>query len=42
MGVQAVGWAASDDARMPFGDGEFDLVLNRHAAFNAREVGGSF
>lgn len=23
---------------MPFGDGEFDLVLNRHAEFNAKEV----
>ena len=33
---------------MPFADGEFDLVLNRHAAFNSREVarilspGGTF
>ena len=38
----------SDDAPMPFADGEFDLVLNRHAAFNAREAarvlsdGGAF
>ena len=48
LGVRVVGWAASDDAPMPFADGEFDLVLNRHAAFNAREVarvlsdGGAF
>ena len=33
---------------MPFADGEFDLVINRHAAFNSREVarilapGGTF
>ena len=33
---------------MPFADGEFDLVLNRHAAFNSSEVarvlstGGTF
>ncbi|MEM8860946.1 MAG: ubiquinone biosynthesis protein, partial [Chloroflexota bacterium] len=24
---------------MPFGDGEFDLILNRHSAFNSNEVG---
>ena len=48
LGVRVVGWAASDEAPMPFADGEFDLVLNRHAAFNAREVarvlsdGGAF
>ena len=48
LGVRVVEWAASDDAPMPFADGEFDLVLNRHAAFNAREVarvlsdGGAF
>ena len=38
----------SDVAAMSFADGEFDLVLNRHAAFNAREAarvlsdGGAF
>lgn len=48
LGVRVVKAAASDDAQMPFADGEFDLVLNRHAAFNARDVarvlsdGGAF
>lgn len=48
LGVRVVRAAASDDASMPFADGEFDLVLNRHAAFNAREMarvlsdGGAF
>jgi SAM-dependent methyltransferase len=38
----------SDDAPMPFASGEFDLVLNRHSAFNAKEIarilapGGAF
>ena len=38
----------SDDGLLPFTDAAFDLVLNRHAAFNAAEVarilapGGSF
>src|SRR5215510_4706231 len=38
----------SDFGLMPFDDGEFDLVLNRHAAFNPDEVarvltlGGTF
>ena len=47
-GATVVKAAVSDAAPMPFVDGEFDLVLNRHAAFNAREVarvlagGGSF
>ena len=40
--------AVSETGPMPFADGEFDLVLNRHAAFNSREVarilspGGTF
>ncbi len=48
LGATVVRTAVSDAAAMPFADGEFDLVLNRHAAFNAREVarvlssGGSF
>ena len=48
IGATVVRTAVSDTAAMPFADGEFDLVLNRHAAFNAREVarilsrGGSF
>ena len=28
----------TDTGPMPFADGEFDLVLNRHASFNAEEV----
>jgi len=38
----------TDTDPMPFADGEFDLVLNRHAGFNARDVarilapGGTF
>jgi SAM-dependent methyltransferase len=39
LGVQVVDVELSDDAPMPFADGEFDLVLNRHTAFNALEVG---
>ena len=48
LGATVVRTAVSDTAAMPFADGEFDLVLNRHAAFNARAVarilasGGSF
>ncbi|MYH67371.1 MAG: methyltransferase domain-containing protein [Dehalococcoidia bacterium] len=48
LGATVVKAAVSDTAAMPFADGEFDLVLNRHAAFNAQEVarvlssGGSF
>lgn len=48
LGVRVVKAASADGAPMPFADGEFDLVLNRHAAFDAREVarvlsdGGSF
>jgi SAM-dependent methyltransferase len=30
--------AVAADRRMPFGDGRFDLVLNRHEAFVAEEV----
>lgn len=48
FGVQVVEVPLADDARMPFADGEFDLVLNRHSGFNASEVarilgpGGTF
>ena len=48
LGVRVVRAASEDDAPMPFADGAFDLILNRHAAFNAREVarvlsdGGAF
>jgi SAM-dependent methyltransferase len=48
FGVRVVDIPLTDDDPMPFADGEFDLVLNRHAGFNAREVarilapGGAF
>ena len=48
LGVEVVRAAVSDTGSMPFGDGEFDLVLNRHAQFNSSEVarvlsqGGTF
>lgn len=47
LGVRVVN-VCWDDKPLPFADGEFDLVLNRHAAFAADEVarilrtGGSF
>lgn len=48
LGVEVVKVAVTDTDSMPFADGEFDLVLNRHAAFNSSEVarvlsqGGTF
>ena len=48
LGVEVVRSAVSDTGPMPFGEGEFDLVLNRHAQFNPSEVarvlspGGTF
>ena len=48
VGATVVRAALSETAPMPFADGEFDLVLNRHAAFNPSEVtrilapGGAF
>ena len=48
LGVEVVRTAVSDAGPMPFGAGEFDLVLNRHAEFNPSEVervlspGGTF
>lgn len=48
LGVDVVEYDASRAARLPFADGEFDLVLNRHGEFDAREVarvlrdGGAF
>lgn len=38
LGVPVVEVRLTDHDPMPFADGEFDLVLNRHAAFNAGEV----
>jgi len=37
-GAQVISVRLTDDDPMPFADGEFDLVLNRHAAFNPAEV----
>ena len=48
LGVDVVEYDASRAARLPFAYGEFDLVLNRHGEFDAREVarvlrdGGAF
>ena len=48
LGVEVVRAAVTDTTPMPFRDGEFDLVLNRHAQFNPSEVarvlspGGTF
>lgn len=48
FGVRVVDVELSDFNPMPFDDAEFDLVLNRHAAFNPEEVarvlstGGTF
>jgi hypothetical protein len=38
FGVRVVPARATDIDPLPFGDEEFDLVLNRHAAFNCNEV----
>ena len=38
LGVTVVEMESSTVATMPFADDEFDLVLNRHGAFNANEV----
>ena len=48
LGAEVLRTAVSEVHPMPFADGEFDLVLNRHAAFNSAEVarvlspGGAF
>lgn len=38
LGVQVLDVRITDDDPLPFADGEFDLVLNRHSAFNAAEI----
>ena len=38
LGVTVVDAHLSETDPMPFADGEFDLVLNRHAVFNSKEV----
>ena len=48
LGVRVVELALNRETPMPFGDGEFDLVLNRHSGTNPPEVarilapGGTF
>jgi SAM-dependent methyltransferase len=39
LGVVVIDDPTSNHAPMPFAGGDFDLVLDRHAAFNAAEVG---
>jgi len=38
LGVRVEAVRLTDHDPMPFADGEFDLVLNRHSGFNAHEV----
>ena len=38
LGVQVLSVRITDDDPLPFAGGEFDLVLNRHSAFNAAEI----
>jgi SAM-dependent methyltransferase len=48
LGVKVVDVQLTDYGPVPFADGEFDLVLNRHSGFNSNEVarilalGGTF
>lgn len=48
LGASVISTSISNIAPMPFEDAEFDLVLNRHAAFNSSEIarvltcGGTF
>jgi len=48
FGARVADVRLTDDDLMPFANGEFDLVLNRHSGFNAKEVarilspGGTF
>jgi SAM-dependent methyltransferase len=48
FGAQVVDVRLTDNGPMPFVNGEFDLVLNRHSGFNSKEVtrilasGGTF
>jgi SAM-dependent methyltransferase len=39
FGVQVIDIPLTDYTPMPFADSEFDLVLNRHSGFSAKEVG---
>src|SRR5207248_7054584 len=39
LGVRVVEARLTDVDPLPFADNEFDLILNRHSAFNSGEVG---
>lgn len=39
LGVRVVEASLSESDPLPFENGEFDLVLNRHSAFNPTEIG---
>ncbi len=38
LGVTLLDVEVDNERDMPFADGEFDLILNRHSAFNSREI----
>lgn len=38
LGIKVLEVNINESSKLPFIDGEFDLVLNRHSAFNAKEV----
>jgi SAM-dependent methyltransferase len=38
LGVEVVRVSLTPEGRMPFEDGEFDLILNRHSGLNGAEV----
>jgi SAM-dependent methyltransferase len=38
LGVTVLDVEVDNERAMPFADGEFDLILNRHSAFNSREL----
>jgi SAM-dependent methyltransferase len=48
LGVKVIDVELADDVPLPFANDEFDLILNRHSGFNARDVarvlaaGGTF
>jgi len=38
QGIEIVGYDSEQDARMPFADGSFDLVMSRHEAIEMKEI----
>jgi SAM-dependent methyltransferase len=38
LGVEVKDAQATDDSPLPFADGTFDLILNRHSSINCKEV----